>query len=104
MSIEFHVPHECLPYDTTVTTLGKYLAVSNPDDPDVYLVPAKYVPSKKPDYIRGEMIKASHRIDTDNFAMINVLIQEKHSLTLAYTKSPTLAYFNSRNDWTIHTG
>ena len=102
MSIEFHVPLDCLPYDTTVTTLGKYLLVSNPDDPDVYLVPAKYVPSAKSDYVRGEMIKATHCAVTEHFAMINVLIQERHSLILAATMSPTLAYFKSRDDWTIH--
>lgn len=102
MPIEFHVPLDCLPHDTTASTLGKYLTVSNPHDPDVYLVPAKYVPTATPDFVGGEMVKATHCAVTENFAMINVLIQERHSLMLASTKSPTLAYFKSRSDWTIH--
>ena len=98
MPIKFHV---LAPEDRPVSTLGKYLVVSKPDDRDMYIVPAKFLPTAVPYYVEGELVGPE---DTSgNFAMMNILVTTKNSILLALTKSPTLAYFQSRNDWTVRT-
>ena len=72
MSIKFYVNG----YDTnkSVSTLGKYIIVSVPEDSTKYIVPAVYIPGAVPYCVPGEIINLRFEALSPNFSLINILI------------------------------